>query len=142
MAAPPRVVERVLRRIQTAPNGCIVSTYSVGSHGYAQVGWHEAGKRRMTLCHRIAYEVAHGPIPEGMTVDHLCHNRRCVNPAHLRLLTRQENGRLTARFWRTHCSEGHPFSGTNLVVRRDGSRGCRECMNRSSWMAYRRRKAG
>lgn len=41
--------------------------------------------------HRVSYEWANGPIPEGMQVDHACHNRACVNPDHLRLATNKQN---------------------------------------------------
>jgi hypothetical protein len=43
--------------------------------------------------HRIAYELAHGPIADDLTVDHLCRMRTCVNPNHLELVTRAENTR-------------------------------------------------
>lgn len=41
--------------------------------------------------HRLAYELANGPIPEGMQVDHICHNTSCVRPGHLRLATPKQN---------------------------------------------------
>lgn len=41
--------------------------------------------------HRYAYELAKGPIPEGLIVDHICHNPGCVNPSHLRLATLSQN---------------------------------------------------
>lgn len=41
--------------------------------------------------HRVSYEMANGPIPDGMMIDHICHNRLCVNPGHLRLATAKEN---------------------------------------------------
>lgn len=41
--------------------------------------------------HRVAYELAVGPIPDGMEIDHSCRNRRCVNPSHLRIATRKQN---------------------------------------------------
>lgn len=47
--------------------------------------------RTPRLAHRVAFEDANGPIPDGMEIDHMCHNHGCVNPAHLRLATRSLN---------------------------------------------------
>ncbi|GAA1148111.1 hypothetical protein GCM10009651_36050 [Microbacterium natoriense] len=49
-------------------------------------------KPRNMVAHKVSYIWAHGPVPKGYEVDHMCFNRSCVNPAHLRLLTHQENG--------------------------------------------------
>lgn len=48
-------------------------------------------KKSMKLAHRVAFELLVGPIPAGMEIDHTCHNRGCVNPAHLRIASRPEN---------------------------------------------------
>lgn len=48
-------------------------------------------KKRQYRAHRVSYEWAHGQIPEGMLIDHRCHNTRCVNPDHLRLADRSQN---------------------------------------------------
>lgn len=56
-------------------------------NGYGQF---YLGGRNVTA-HRFSYELAHGPIPKGMTVDHTCHVRHCVNPSHLRLVTQKQN---------------------------------------------------
>lgn len=50
-----------------------------------------ATKKRSTLVHRVVYLLNRGPIPDGMTVDHICFNTLCCNPAHLQLLTRSAN---------------------------------------------------
>jgi hypothetical protein len=46
---------------------------------------------KKVLAHRFAYELLVGPIPDGMQIDHRCHNRSCVNPGHLRLATNKQN---------------------------------------------------
>lgn len=84
------------------------------------------GRRR--LAHRIAFEKAYGPIPDGMTVDHLCFTRACINPQHLRLLTRHENQRNQRSAYKTHCVNGHEYTPENTYIRRGGSqRDCRAC---------------
>lgn len=60
------------------------------SSGYGRVK-EDAPSRVQLYAHRVSYEMANGPIPEGMVVDHRCHVPLCVNPAHLRVVTRKQN---------------------------------------------------
>ena len=81
--------------------------------------------------HRLAYEDAKGPIPEGFEIDHLCRVRNCVNPEHLEAVTKLENMR-RGRFFNhkreiTHCPQGHPYDLINTYWRKSGGRGCRAC---------------
>jgi hypothetical protein len=60
---------------------------SLEMHGYGQ--FKMAGT--MKKAHRVSWEFVNGPIPTGMFLDHRCHNRSCVNPTHLRLVTPKGN---------------------------------------------------
>ncbi len=123
-------------------SSCWEWTGWVDKEGYGYHWITGDGKRRV---HRIAYIIWVGPIPDGYTVDHTCHNdtdctggvgcphRRCVNPAHLEAVPMRDNvlrgntpsGRNSRK---THCVNGHEFTEANTTVRRDGRRECRMCM--------------
>jgi hypothetical protein len=77
--------------------------------------------------HRWLYETVVEPVPAGLQLDHLCFNRRCVNPDHLEPVTAQENMRRNAWTRRTSCVHGHEFTPENTYIRRSGSRQCRAC---------------
>ena len=82
--------------------------------------------------HRVAYEFCIGPIPKGLTLDHLCRIRHCVNPWHLDAVTLAENilrGRSPSAMHarQTHCIHGHPFDEANTYYYPSGGRGCRAC---------------
>lgn len=55
--------------------------------GYGQMRF--GGKAHYV--HRMSFEMANGPIPEGMLIDHICHNPACVRPDHLRAATKKQN---------------------------------------------------
>jgi len=115
---PARVAARAAERFFLATDtGCHISTYSVGSHGYAQIGWNDPGIRQVVGAHRAAWVDTHGQIPAGMTIDHTCKEKRCVRVDHLRMLDNYENGRRTdGRDWPLgQCANGHPNSELVLV---------------------------
>lgn len=106
-------------------DACWLWTGPLVNCGYAQ--FHLVD--RMVMSHRVAYELAIGEIPDGLELDHLCRNRSCCNPHHLEPVTHAENIRRSTvlREGKTHCLRGHPLSGENLFVRRNGVRECKIC---------------
>lgn len=77
------VLDRIAERFGVADSGCWEWTGAVASTGYGTLG--------PRLAHRVVYEAVVGPIPDGLVIDHLCDNRRCVNPDHLDPTTHQAN---------------------------------------------------
>ena len=131
---PTRVAARAATKCVQGPEGCWISTYSTASHGYAQIGWGDEGCNRVVTAHRAAWTYYNGQILEGMTIDHrpTC-DRRCVNPAHLRMIPNYENARRTkGRDWQLgQCANGHPNTmlvrGTDRTNRNGTRLRCRGC---------------
>ena len=111
------------------PDACWPWTGATMNGGY---GNFRGGYGHNVKAHRFAYELMVGPIPDGLTIDHLCRHPVCVNHAHLEPVTMRENilrgqsaSALNAA--KTHCHYGHPLSGANLYAPRRGGRQCRTC---------------
>lgn len=131
---------RFQRQIKPNDNGCWIwqGTGSPDGYGHFQPA---AGEKRW-MAHKWSYTMHKGAIPDGMQVDHKCHtddtscpggagctHRKCVNPAHLEVVTASENTKRQRHYKRarTACPKGHLYAGDNLIEGSDGKRRCREC---------------
>jgi hypothetical protein len=130
--------ERFWQYVEKGPDcwrwtGGISHTYG---NFYVNIG---PNRYRQVPAHRFAYELMVGSIPDGLTLDHMCHtpecrkpaeecpHRRCVNPAHLKPKTLPDNIKRTGNGAKTHCKRGHEFTAANTYVMANGGRSCRQC---------------
>jgi hypothetical protein len=81
--------------------------------------------------------LAGGQLNPSLTLDHLCRNKLCMNPAHLEQVTAAENIKRAARLI-LHCRQGHPLSGDNMRVDTRGKRICKTCKQAAVRRTYRR----
>lgn len=139
----PSDVARFMRFVLPEPNsGCWLYDGAASPSGYGSFQY--GGREGVAVsAHRFSFELHNGPIPAGAHVLHRCDVPCCVNPAHLFLGDQLSNMRDMAEKGRhrlnnrplenalkTHCRHGHPLSGSNLTIRKDGSRLCKACRAR------------
>lgn len=93
---PVSIAERLAARSEWQGD-CLVLTSSILSNGYGSIRA-DAPSRKNLKAHRVAYELHYGSIPEGRVIDHVCRNRACINPEHLRAVTKKQNSENRARF--------------------------------------------
>jgi hypothetical protein len=149
-ALAARIKERVSVQDGGYETPCWISDRAHNGTGYTKICVVDAtGRKRTVYTHRAAYEVFVGPIAEGLTIDHLCRNRACCNPAHLEPTTMRENtlrgeSQASIHARQTHCLRGHEFTPSN-TYRMRGAHGvqrlCRTCRLEQQRASYRRRRA-
>jgi hypothetical protein len=125
----------------TGINGCWLWTGNTNNYGYGTFFY----RGEKVLAHRFAYELKVGEIPSGKVIDHLCRNRKCVNPAHMETVSNVVNvlrgiGLFANKKRQTYCIHGHLLAGKNLRIRSDGHRSCKECERLNSNRHYYQRK--
>lgn len=128
--------QRVLKYVNTTdPDKCWEWQGGRTQTGYGNSSYmDDTGKQRCIKAHRLSYQTFVGPIPEGLTLDHLCENKACINPAHLEPVPNGVNARRSPRTRasinaaKTHCPYGHPYDEVNTFINVRGSRECRICI--------------
>lgn len=98
--------------------------------------------------HRLSYHIFNGVLEQGKVIDHMCSNKTCVNPEHLRQVTSKVNvtenstSATAMNISKTQCPKGHEYSGHNLILRKVKKwtfRNCRTC-NNTKQREYMKRK--
>jgi hypothetical protein len=129
--------QRRMQRVRLSESGCWEWMGCLDKCGYGRV----LGANNASIpAHRYFYEQEKGPIHAGKEVDHLCRNRRCVNPQHLEAVSHKKN--MERGHWASlrHCKHGHEYTPENTYIRTNGNRDCRVCI-RQRVKAYTARKS-
>lgn len=132
---------RMTEKIRVDDNECWTWTACLSTSGYGKIYY----QRFVWHAHRLAYTLLIDDIPEGLVIDHLCRNRACCNPDHLRVCTHRENilapgaeSPSARRALQTHCEHGHALTGSNVRIKPNNTRACRTCAR--IWARAKRRK--
>lgn len=99
---------------------CLIYTGGKNDRGYGQFRYNGRGD----YAHRYAWERVNGPIPEGLTIDHLCFVRACVRLEHLEVVDGATNTRRAAEA-RNRCRNGHLYGEDNEAA--SPRRRCAKC---------------
>lgn len=130
---PAPIEQRLWKHIAPEPNsGCWLWMGSVDGRGYGMI---KVNTDRTRRAHIVSYELANGPVPDGLVLDHLCRVTCCANPDHLEPVTSRENiqrgnAGINSRS-KTQCPAGHPYDDENTAVGANGHRSCRICRKAS-----------
>ena len=109
-------------------DACWPWTAKIMPRGYGRVSFCDT----YYLAHRVAYALVKGQIGEGLTLDHLCRNHACCNPAHLEAVPHKENvfrgtSPTATNAMKTRCHYGHEYTAENTRVNRWNRRKCLQC---------------
>ena len=120
-------IQRFLTKISIHKSGCWEWQGAL-NYGYGIIGI----KGKTPRAHRWIYEYFYGQFPEELVINHICENKKCVNPLHLEAVTQRENmhyhiknhGHPTKN--KSNCVNGHALTEDNIIYLACRKR-CRKC---------------
>jgi len=120
-----------MKNIVIDQNDCWNWKLWISPLGYGQISF----KDKTELVHRVSFQVFIGKIKKNLEINHICRNRKCINPEHLETVSHRENllkgDTIAAKNdQKTHCLNGHKFTPENTCINPSGERSCRICKNR------------
>lgn len=140
LPAERQIARRFVAKLAPGDN-CWLWTGHIDKQGYARLRGAGGRNAPVLYAHRFSYEFFVAPVPLGLTIDHLCRIRHCVNPAHLEPVTQRENmlrgespGARAVR--RGTCQQGHTYD----YVTPSGTHRCRQCDNATSRRRWHRKR--
>lgn len=119
-----------------------ISPGNITKGGYARIKY----RGEYMPAHRLSYCTFVGPLNDGNVLDHLCRNRKCINPAHLRQVDRLTNTLENSvslpalNALKTHCPQGHEYD--RFFTQKNGRPGrwCKRCSSATALKRYYKRK--
>lgn len=137
--------ERFWAKVEKGPS-CWKWKAAIDSDGYGV--FYCSRKKNNVKAHRRSLELAGVELQPKLLVDHICRNRQCTNPQHLRAVTARTNSiensvsPAAKNAAKTHCKNGHALTVDNLVHRNNRSRHCKTCHREyyREYLRLRRRK--
>lgn len=121
---------RFKTKIRVSDSGCWIWTAQIRPLGYPGC-WYNG---KTDTAHRVIYSLANGPIPKGLTIDHLCRVKACVNPDHLEAVTISENLKRCEYAPSTinsnvkKCPKGHQYDALNTGTYKQKTSTIRRCL--------------
>lgn len=125
--------KRLLSKIKIdEKTSCWNWTATISRSGYGRIGYKYSNHPAFEA-YRLSYILFREKLDPDLEIDHICRNRKCVNPYHLEQVTKKENilrgvGVGAKNKAKTHCPQGHEYTPDNIRIGPcNGGRYCRTC---------------
>lgn len=141
------VKTKLMSKVMITNAGCWQWTGSRFKKKYGDYGQIRIGRRndsKLRRAHVVSYETFVAPIPNGLELDHLCHNTLCINPEHLELVTHPINMKRRKDSGLLQCKYGHVYTKETTFYNVKGKRECRICrkIRAQKWYEKKRSNKG